>query len=313
MDPTLYTPVSTTQRLSPELESAFQARDYATVHSLSFGEMASVKHSEAIRAYAFNTVTTSDAGGRAVTDLYSSLILWPIILDPQILKGGKQGAPTIPEELAAWIAHQMQSWTDYTSTLCLLENLFSYQFIVRSGPLKLRNMLDQMATRNVIQDEPGSHAMDDLKVEVPEDAPRLYFLLGTLSRMGDWPVLRHADHHRTYLLARALEGALKVQLCGSQGSFGWNLHVGVPEFMDTGIASGIADWMSVMNKTYPFRSWSVETFGTDQVELRFHLDYDQTSFVRLPVCKHQLGVNGLTRILDHAAGLAGNLSERSVH
>ena len=122
MDPTLYTPVSTTQRLSPELESAFQARDYATVHSLSFGEMASVKHSEAIRAYAFNTVTTSDAGGRAVTDLYSSLILWPIILDPQILKGGKQGAPTIPEELAAWIAHQMQSWTDYTSTLCLLEN-----------------------------------------------------------------------------------------------------------------------------------------------------------------------------------------------
>ncbi len=313
MDNTLYTPVSTTQRLSPELESAFKARDHAKVHALSSGEMASAKHSEAIRAYAFNTVTTSEAGGRAVTDLYSSLILWPIILDPQILKGGKQGAPTIPEKLAAWIAHQMQSWTDYTSTLCLLENLFSYQFIVRSGPLKLRNMLDQMATRNVIQDESGSHAMDDLKVELPEDAPRLYFLLGTLSRMGDWPVLRHADHHRTYSLARIVEGALRVQLCESRDSFGLDLCVGVPEFMDTGIASGIADWMSVMNKTYPFRSWSVETFGTDLVELWIQLDDDQKRSIRVPLCKHQLGINGLNRILELAAGLAGQLSMTLAH
>ena len=313
MDPTLYTPVSTTQRLSPELESAFQARDHATVHSLSFGEMASAKHSEAIRAYAFNTVIGSDVGVRAVTDLYSSLILWPIILDPQILKSGKQGAPTIPEELAAWVAHQMQSWTDYTSTLCLLENLFSYQFIVRSGPLKLRNMLDQMATRNVIQDKPGSYAMDELKVEVPEDAPGLYFLLGTFSRMGEWPVLRHADHHSTYSLARIVEGALRVQLCESCDSFGRNLHLGVPEFMDTGIASGLADWMTLLNRMYPFCGWSVETFGTDLVELRFHLDYDQASFVRLPVCKHQLGENGLARILNHAAGLAGQLSMTLAH
>jgi|JI10StandDraft_1071094.scaffolds.fasta_scaffold09206_5 hypothetical protein len=313
MDPTFYTPVSTMQRLSPELESAFKARDYAKVHSLSFGEMATAKLRESVGAHAFNTVTTSDVGGRAATDLYSSLFLWPIILDPQIIKNGKEGAPAIPEKLAAWVAHRMQDWTDYTSTLCLLENLFSYDFIAGGGPLKFRHMLEQMATRSLIQDEPGSDAMDDLEVEVPEGAPRLYFLMGTLSRIGEWPVLRNAGHHKTYSLARALEGALRVQLCGSRDSFGRDLNVGIPEFLDIGIASGILGWMTLLNEMYPFRGWSVETFGTDLIELCIHLDDDQTSFVRLPVCKHQLGENGLARILDYAAGLAGNLSVRSVH
>ena len=263
MDPTFYTPVSTMQRLSPELESAFKARDYAKVHSLSFGGM-----------------------------------------DPQIIKNGKEGAPAIPEKLAAWVAHRMQDWTDYTSTLCLLENLFSYDFIAGGGPLKFRHMLEQMATRSLIQDEPGSDAMDDLEVEVPEGAPRLYFLMGTLSRIGEWPVLRNAGPQRMVFL---------VQLCGSRDSFGRDLNVGIPEFLDIGIASGILGWMTLLNEMYPFRGWSVETFGTDLIELCIHLDDDQTSFVRLPVCKHQLGENGLARILDYAAGLAGNLSVRSVH
>ena len=71
--------------------------------------------------------------------------------------------------------------------------------------------------------------------------------------------------------------------------------------------------MTLLDRMYPFCGWSVETFGTDLVELRFHLNDDPTSIVRLPVCKHQLGENGLARILDYAAGLAGNLSVRSVH
>ena len=137
--------------------------------------------------------------------------------------------------------------------------------------------------------------------------------MGTLSRIGEWPVLRNAGHHKTYSLARALEGALRVQLCGSRDSFGRDLNVGIPEFLDIGIASGILGWMTLLNEMYPFRGWSVETFGTDLIELCIHLDDDQTSFVRLPVCKHQLGENGLARILDYAAGLAGNLSVRSVH
>jgi hypothetical protein len=313
MDPTLYPSLSSTQRLSPELEIAFQERDCQKVYTLLFGELASVNLLESVRGHAFNSITNAEDTDRPYTDLYSSLILWPIILDPRILGNIKEGEAKLTEGLTVWLAHEMQDWTDYTSTLCLLENLFSYDFIVNSSPLTMRLMLDQMALRSQIQDGPGTNAMDNLEIEVPEGAPRLYFLLGTLSRFNEWPVLRHVDHHTTYSLVRKVEGSLRVELCESKGTFGLDLHAGIPQFLDAGIVSGIAQWLTILKESYAFDGWSVETFGTDLIELSFAIDDGLGSVICVPVCKHQLGSNGVVRILEYASGLTGQLSVRAVH
>ncbi len=303
MDTNLYHPPTTQLWRTGDLEQAFEGRDETRVWALALDLYAPNAQYDAIRAHAYNTSAPCTVRPKHGIDLKSALLLWPVIVDRRLLVANDGNKTTLSQKLTHWLAQQVQEWTNYTSELCLLQDFFGYNFVACNGPLVMREMLDQM-TRNT---SAASSALciqaQHFESQVPDKAPMLYFLVAAMNRLVDWPVARDPNHYQTQELSHKLDCAMRVDLCQQQHTFGYELQIGVPEFAESAVESGLRLWLAALDQSYGFCGWSAEPQGGDRVDLWIDLDDEVTAPLRIPLRTYQLGLLGVERLLAYVDAL----------
>ncbi|MBC7618322.1 MAG: hypothetical protein H7293_04915 [Candidatus Saccharibacteria bacterium] len=223
----------------------------------------------------------------------------------------------ISAESTRRLAESVKDLGKAQSNVCLLRDLFDYSFVACNGPTTYQKMLEQMAGRFrfVSAPEQPRESIDVERFEsgIYEEAPTLHFLMGSLTRRGQWPELfrvgdisdvnsstpraeANAREEMTFILNRDLGLTKEEQDCV--------LHVGDADFAASAIEAGIKCWLTVIHDSFPFDRWEVLPQRDDRVDLCIALQDSQRPYMYVPLRTYQLGVAGVRRILVHMAGLA---------
>lgn len=249
--------------------------------------------------------------------LYSSLIMWPVILQGGLSERLQGGELAISAQLTRRLAESVKDLAMAKSSVCLLRDLFDYSFIACNTPAVYQKMLEQMAGRFRQVTAPAqpdaSIDVDRFENGIYEEAPTLHFLIGSLTRIGRWPELGRvgdpcgvgfgvptAKPPMPEELASLLEEELGVN--GEQGDC--VLHVGEADFAASAIETGIKSWLTVLHNNFPFDRWEALPQPDDRVDLCIALQDTQRPYMYIPLRTYQLGVAGVQRVLTHMAALS---------
>lgn len=228
--------------------------------------------------------------------------MWPVILRGGFRSGCEDSELAILAHSTHNLAEGLKDRSLSQSNVCLLRDLFDYNFVSFNGPSTYQQMLTQMSgrLRHVsVPDQPG-RAIDVGRYEsaVFEGAPTLHFLIGCLTRMDAWPQLQSlgADQPDESQWTSILRAELGDEDCV--------VHVGEADFAQFAIETGIKSWLTAMHNTSPFDRWDVIPQPNDRVDLCIALQDTRRPYMYIPLRTYQLGVTGVERVLTHLSGLA---------
>lgn len=238
---------------------------------------------------------------------YSSLLMWPVILDRKLLVGSGGVYDALSGDSTQLMAQQLGGLTSKTTSITLMHALFGYNMVCWSGPVVFRQLFDQLSQMHrqieIPLDEDEHIALERFPYGVPDDAPVLYFLLGSLTHNGAWPTLESASSQSTLDASHYLASTLRLDLAQTPQAMNWELHACAPALGAQAIESGVTEWLTVLSRQYDFTDWELLHQGDDRVDLLIELHGGSIPAIQVPLRMYQMGIAGVERVMGHVDSL----------
>ena len=230
-----------------------------------------------------------------VVNHHCALFMIPVIMSANAeanLADAKAMRP-VATHLARWL----QQWFSNTTEVTVFNVATSYQEICNWSPLVMREKLLQLSK----QSGGFSFLSPDMDFQLPATAPRLAFLIAGLQRPMEIPTLPRLDPVADETFRSRIEGALQVV---SPMSSRIDVRVELPDYASSALQKGLMRWLDALHAVHPILRWDAMPAGNDAVYLQLVLEDDEPVVSRFMLRAHQLGMDGVAKVLDHVAKLA---------
>lgn len=231
-----------------------------------------------------------------VINHHSALFMVPLIVSPAaaaIVEDTSTIRP-IAHRVAQWIS----DWFSHSTEVTVFSAANAYEEISSWSPLVMRNKLMQLSK----QAQGMPYESVDMQCNLPPTAPRLAFLVAGLQRAMELPSLPAVDPVADEVFRSRVEGALHIAVPTPETV---GIQVGLPDYASTALQNGLVLWLDALNDVLPIQGWDAVPAGNDRVLLQIVTAHEEGSDVcRLMLRAHQLGMDGVAKVLAHVANLA---------
>lgn len=246
------------------------------------------------------TTTFSIGPSKALQTLrhHSALLMVPMVLSEDVatLTGNGPALAPVIRHVALWL----QEWFNYKVEVTLFNSPTPYEEICVWSPFIMREKLEQLS----IKREPKLSLPPDMNFNLPPGTPRLAFFVAAVQRPLEFPTLPMVDDVADSELRSRIGGALQV--LAPYSSIG-SAEVLAPDFASEALLSGIMLWLRHVHETVGIGRWDAIPADQDCVILQLELGEDATRTSPVVLRAHQLGLEGIKKILDFVASLGGSL------
>lgn len=237
---------------------------------------------------------------------HCAMVMMPLIFRPRFtnaLSSPFQTAGTncAITTISAWIGQ----WLDYKSDISLVSTPIGYSEICRWSPSDMRERLDKLvAEKTFCISTAGDQAAQENSFRLPEDAPKLMFIVGYIQRPLEWPTLPAEDALKDMKLTSKVVAAM--QFCSGRNVQD-EITARPPSFASEALADGISCWLDAIHAHNGICRWDVEQVDQDVVNLHLEVGEDANETSAIPLRAHQLGICGVENTLKHVAAIGSGL------
>lgn len=240
--------------------------------------------------------------GQYVVNHHCALFMIPVIVPASA--GGLVEDAGAMRPVATHLARWVQEWFANTTEVTVFNVATSYQEICNWSPLVMREKLLQLSK----QSDGFSFLSPDMDFQLPATAPRLTFLIAGLQRPIEIPTLPRLDPVADEAFRSRIEGAIQVV---SPMSSRIDVRVELPDYASSALQKGLVHWLGALHEVHPILRWDAMPAGNDAVYLQVVLEDDEPVHSRFMLRAHQLGMDGVAKVLDHVAKLAATSAVRN--
>lgn len=235
--------------------------------------------------------------GQYVVNHHCALFMIPVIVSANAVApvGDAKAMRPVATHLARWV----QEWFSNTTEVTVFNVATSYQEICNWSPLVMREKLLQLSK----QSGGFSFLSPDMDFQLPATAPRLAFLIAGLQRPMEIPTLPRLDPVADETFRSRIEGAIQVV---SPMSSRIDVRVDLPDYASSALQKGLVRWLDALHAEHPIRRWDAMPAGNDAVYLQLVLGDDEPVVSRFMLRAHQLGMDGVAKVIEHVAKLAAS-------
>lgn len=234
---------------------------------------------------------------------HSAMIMVPLVLAPEsaLLVGNPDAMKPINHQVVQWIAE----WFDHQSEITIFSSPVAYEEICIWSPLDMRAKLEQLSSIRTA----SNFALPDASFNLPEHAPRLSFVVAAIQRAAEFPTLPPVDALTDASFQGRLAGAIQV-LAASKASV--DVSVLVPDYASEALLAGLLAWVQRLHEVVGIYRWDAVPAGKDVVILQLELGEDARKTSPIVLRAHQLGIEGVQKVLDLVAKTGTGLLGTSV-
>lgn len=309
MESTMYEPVSMGRMPSLEIETALAEGNSKKMWQLAQSGLQPEAFYDTVRTHVFNLSTQSKKGNAVVADQNSSMFMWPIVFKDQEQVAQYQSVANDHKEGFTDTVMSLSRWMSNKVDLAMLSNPLDYQFLACQDPVEIRKFLTSLVWRQAI-DAIGTGTVG---TQLPADAPRLVYFVGSMTRRNAWPCLPPPESNSSIELTKRLHSTLCFATHDGQDSSTNGIIVGAPAPADSAMASGLKLWLNALHERYEFGQWDAVPVGGDQVDLHIELKNCERSDACIPLRTYQLGMDGIEKIMVDVAFLCDDGFARWQH
>lgn len=281
-----------------QMFDALERRDDASLWKAAKAAPSQAEFFEQLRDQV--TTTTYEAGkpgaGKRGEKLryHCCLTMVPVVLphgSRGIIDDSKALKPAV-QQLRAWL----QEWFDHRVEVSIFNLVVGYAEVCVWSPSMMREKLDRLA----VQKEPTLALPPDFEFNLPEGAPALGFLVGAIHRPLEWPRVPEADFDEDARFSTRVSGALQV--CSQQACLQAPI-VSPPDHAGEALVCGITTWLEEIHRSHGIGRWDLQPVDQDLVVLQLEVGDEATRTSPIPLRAHQIGLDGIERIVAVAARL----------
>lgn len=230
-----------------------------------------------------------------VVNHHSALFMIPLIV-PAGASASLED-PSTMKPVSIRLARWTQEWFANSNEVTVFNTATSYEEICAWSPFDMRDKLLQLSKQS------AGHATQRQEMDfmLPPSAPRLAFLIAGLQRPMEIPSLPKLDPVADETFRSRIEGAIQVV---SPVASMIDVRVDLPDYASSALQKGLIQWLDALHVTTPIVRWDAIPAGNDAVYLQMVLDDDEPVVSRLMLRAHQLGMDGVARVLERVATLA---------
>jgi hypothetical protein len=234
---------------------------------------------------------------------HSAMIMVPLVLAPEsaLLVGNPEAMKAINHQVVQWISE----WFEYQSEITIFNSPVAYEEICVWSPLDMRAKLEQLSSISTS----STFSLPDASFNLPENAPRLAFVVAAVQRAAEFPTLPPVDALTDASFKGRLAGAIQV-LAASKESV--DVSVFVPDYASEALLAGLLFWVQRLHETVGIHRWDAVPAGKDVVILQLELGEDARKTSPIVLRAHQLGIGGVQKVLDYVAKTGTGLLGASV-
>jgi hypothetical protein len=233
----------------------------------------------------------------------SCLVMCPVVHSCPQMDCSSNGVEAMDNRFSSRLRDELQAWGRHLSSARVLTPLLDHRRLFQMGPLGLRNVLRQIAMNQAEQNPAlfGSY-------QAPEHPhlPQLSFLLMVMTRLNGSPFIP-SEVSKSAPLRDLLDSFVQWMAMPAGGAAYSSpfFRVGMPMMGPDAMEAGLMMWLTALHQSHGIVHWDLQVEAANQFRLQLVVDEAsliQTSCLLPP---HQLGTDGVERVLAHVAGLAG--------
>lgn len=285
------------------LVEAIERNDMDAVWSMGSTTGNQAEFYEALKLQTFN-ISHKMRKGKAVAEHNTSLFMLPVVMSGHMTGRFKDCYPPdlIKASTAQVIATAIAKWTNYKTEVRVSAGLWRYDGITCRDPAYFRGYLNKLVWNAEVEALTGVSLDPGLPYR---GAPELYFFKGAFTSLSEWPSIPNCKERATHDLVEKVKSAMWFAF-GDEKSFQPGLessiHVGPPMFGDMAIEEGIRMMITSVDQDFGIKAWHVRSGPEDLVWLQLKVeDNEKQLWGELPVRLHQVGVDGVERLIAYAA------------
>lgn len=227
---------------------------------------------------------------------HCALVMVPLVLPARLsdLIGNEAALEPSINMVRRWL----DQWFAHRAESCIMSAPVGFSQICSWTPSMQRDLLGQLAIKRELC---GSYTPFDF--QLPPDSPCLAFIVAGMQSPMAYPSLPAGDHLEDVAFTSRIAGALEV--CSDTPSRSDSLYVGLPDFASEAITDGMLRWLSEIHACNGIGRWDVDQVDQDVVTLLLEVGELPQRASPIQLRAHQLGIDGIQRILSHVAALAG--------
>ena len=237
---------------------------------------------------------------------HCAMVMMPLIFRPRFTKTLSSlfettSATRAITTISAWIGQ----WLNYKSDISLVSTPIGYSEICRWSPSEMRGKLDKLVEQKTFFISTASdQAAQENSFRLPEDAPRLMFIVGYIQCPLEWPTLPAEDSLKDMRLISKVVAAM--QFCTGRNIQG-EITARPPSFASEALTDGIICWLDAIHAHSGIYRWDVEQIDQDVVTIHLEVGEDAKETSAIPLRAHQLGIYGVENTLRHVAAIGTGL------
>ncbi len=244
------------------------------------------------------TSTTYQAGtkGRRQerVQYHCSLVMIPIVLGSlleDVVDNARALEPAV-KQVRMWL----QAWFEHKVEISIFNAIVGYNEVCVWSPSMMREKLEKLA----VHKEPTIAVPPNFEFHLPTGAETLGFFVAAIHRPLDWPRLPQEDPHEDAILGAKIAGA--VQVCSGAAKAAATTVLAA-DFAAEAIANGLIRWLEAIHTSHGIRRWDAQPVDQDLVVLQLEIGEDAETTCPIPLRAHQLGLDGIERVLARVASL----------
>lgn len=230
---------------------------------------------------------------RAGINIYCELFMMPVLAPA----GG-----LLIQEKEVWLSVRptardaLIKWLNKEVALTIFEGILPMDWITTWRPQMIRSHLNRLL--------PGSERLTcefpSTKIDLPQDAPRLGFVVMAYSSRTAWPGIPEACTLRDQRLTDVIRYALQMSQPNLTSDRAPVPLVLLPDRLQFSVTAGIVCWLMRLHETIGIEGWAlVPSHATpDRVQITIRLKSEEVPRSQFSIRMHQIGLHGFHTILS---------------
>jgi hypothetical protein len=241
-----------------------------------------------------------------VTQRYScALVMVPVIMPAGLC--GLVGSADALDPIIRNVRQQLLDWFDFRVEVSMYSALIGYAEVCTWTPCVMRDKLEQLSMRTPTSAAPATC----IALELPADAPVLAFYTAVVHRPLAWTGLPQSRTDRDLEFTARMAGTLA--LCAGRLGPEMRPRVALPQLAADAITSGATSWIEALHCQYRFDRWNLEHIGAGAAVLHLECSEPDPFSVGIPLLAHQMGLDGIQKVLNSLAACEARTADFTRH
>ena len=247
--------------------------------------------------------TTYSTGGRKGSPKHlqhhSALIAMPMVL-PAKAAGLVNNGQALDSAMTS-VLRRLKDWFENRVEISVFNAPIPYEEVCIWTPSVALEKLEQLSARK----EPTLALPQDADFRLPPEAPRLAFFIAAAQQPLKYPELPPINHQADWRLTSHVSALLDLHTptAGSE-----HIEVLTPDFACEAFAEGLLAWVAALHRECGIVRWDATPVDQDLVVLQVSFGDQEGEASEIPLRAHQVGLEGMKRIVDFVAKVSEHKS-----